>query len=150
MTIVPDEAWIKESQRLRQERLERMTEGKSIRYRRRMERVARTEWARDIPRVRVLPKDDKWREIMVHPQGNLGFPKQGSAEWPLDQFTYNRLRDGDITLEEGRQSQVRQEQRAQQSRQAGGARGEQRAQQPRRPPQAPPTPPRPDEPGPAE
>lgn len=99
MTIVPNEAEWQERQRRLHERLARLTEGKSVRFKRRMERVARTEWARAIPTVRVLPKNDHWRKIMVHPNGNLGFPERGSAEWPLDQFTYNRLRDGDVTLD---------------------------------------------------
>lgn len=55
-----------------------------------------------IPRtatVHVLPRDDEIRKGLAHPSGNIGFPDQGSVEWPLDGFTQRRLRDGTITLE---------------------------------------------------
>jgi hypothetical protein len=150
MTIVPDDTEMRERQRLSQERLQRVTEGKSLRFRRRMERVARTEWVRDIPTVRVLPKSDRWREIMVHPNGNLGFPKEGSAEWPLDQFTLRRLHDGDITLDQSHAETARIAKRVEEekpqvpTRHAGGARADQQRPAQRRP--APQAPPRPEEP----
>jgi len=50
-------------------------------------------------RVRVLPANDQLRKILKHPASG-GFLAEGSTEWPLDQFTKRRLRDGDITLEE--------------------------------------------------
>lgn len=55
------------------------------------------------PRVRVVPRDDKIREGIKHPSG-VKFPASGAAEWPLDQFTKRRLRDGDITIEERREA----------------------------------------------
>ena len=50
--------------------------------------------------------------------GNRAFNKDGYAEWPMDQFTNNRVRDGDVTIEaagaergQGEQRQGNQEQR---------------------------------------
>jgi len=37
-----------------------------------------------------------------HPTGTL-FDSNGMADWPDDRFTFRRLRDGDITLEEPKQ-----------------------------------------------
>lgn len=107
--IVPDEAELRERLRLRHRHFEKMCEGKSVRFRRRMERVERTETGQDIPRVRVLPKSHALRKVLVHPGTNAGFLEHGSVEWPLDQFTLRRLRDGDVTLDESHpHQQVRQ------------------------------------------
>jgi hypothetical protein len=60
-------------------------------------------------RVRVLPANDQLRKILKHPASG-GFQAEGSTEWPLDQFTKRRLRDGDITIEEtpeGRRAESR-------------------------------------------
>jgi hypothetical protein len=48
-------------------------------------------------RVRVNPRDDKIRSLMKHPASG-GFLSEGSTEWPLDQFTKRRLREGAITI----------------------------------------------------
>jgi hypothetical protein len=48
-------------------------------------------------RVRVVPKNDELRLILRHPSAGF-FRGAGAAEWPDDQFTRRRLRDGDITL----------------------------------------------------
>jgi len=50
-------------------------------------------------RVRVLPRDEAVRKSHRNVVGHPNFPAQGSIEWPYDQFTKRRLRDGDITLE---------------------------------------------------
>ena len=50
-------------------------------------------------RVRVLPANEDFRQVLKHPSG-LRFPEQGSVEWPLDKFTRKRLAEGDITIEE--------------------------------------------------
>jgi hypothetical protein len=105
MVFVPDDAELRERVRLRHERFQKLTEGKSERFKRRMARVERTQMGQDIPKVRVLPKNDELREILVHPNGNLAFREHGSVEWPLDQFTLRRLRDGDVTLDEGHSQQ---------------------------------------------
>ena len=48
-------------------------------------------------RLRVEPKNDLMREILRHPSAGF-FRGAGAAEWPDDQFTQRRLRDGDIKL----------------------------------------------------
>jgi hypothetical protein len=103
--IVPDEAEVKERARQRHERFQRLTEGKSVRFKRRMDRVERTNMSEDIPKVRVLPKNDEFRKFLVHPLGNIGFRETGSVEWPLDQFTLRRIRDGDVTIDESHPQQ---------------------------------------------
>jgi len=50
-------------------------------------------------RVRVVPANEQLRKNLKHPASG-GFLAEGSTEWPLDQFTKRRLRDGDITVEE--------------------------------------------------
>ena len=48
---------------------------------------------------KVLPKDDAMRKLLKHPVGGA-FPEEGPVNWPDDQFTTRRLRDGDVTLAE--------------------------------------------------
>jgi hypothetical protein len=56
----------------------------------------------DRPRVvRVVPKNDAVRRYLKHGLTKVGFLAEGSAEWPLDQFTKRRIKDGDVTIEEG-------------------------------------------------
>ena len=50
--------------------------------------------------VQVTPTNDDYRRVLKHPRAG-GFPKSGSAAWPLDRFTERRLRDGDIKIDEG-------------------------------------------------
>lgn len=100
MVLVPDEAELKLRFEARRKNHERMLEGKSVRFKRRMERIWRTETNEEPVKVRVLPKNDRMREILVHPDGDLAFHQTGSVEWPLDQFTLRRIRDGDVTIDE--------------------------------------------------
>ncbi len=51
-------------------------------------------------RVRVNPASDAIRKHIVHPSGKIKFPESGSVEWPNDQFTKRRVREGAVTLEE--------------------------------------------------
>ncbi len=53
-----------------------------------------------IARVRVIPANDDMRRVLKHPKGGRGFPASGSVEWPLDQFTRRRIKDGSVTREE--------------------------------------------------
>jgi hypothetical protein len=53
------------------------------------------------PRVRVTPGDDDMRKLLKHPNG-VGFPASGSVEWPHDQFTRMRIKDGSVKVEEHR------------------------------------------------
>jgi hypothetical protein len=74
---------------------------KSLRFKQRQERMRRIAEQNKPRRVRVLPKNDVIRRDIVHPTNKLAFPPQGgSVEWPLDQFTMRRIRDGDVTVEE--------------------------------------------------
>jgi len=52
--------------------------------------------------MKVWPRDDNMRKFLFHPVTKIRFPKEGGgpAEWPDDQFTRRRIRDGDVTIEE--------------------------------------------------
>ena len=50
--------------------------------------------------VKVTPKDDTMRRLLQHPKAG-GFRADGTAEWPDDRFTQRRIRDGDVTVEDG-------------------------------------------------
>jgi hypothetical protein len=112
--ITPEETRevLEERFRQRRRRFEALTKGKSVRFRARAERMERsTNIAADHPTVRVLPKNEEFRKFLVHPLNNVGFRDKGAIEWPLDQFTLRRLRDGDITLEDPKARPQRPEQR---------------------------------------
>jgi hypothetical protein len=54
-----------------------------------------------VERVRVTPANDDLRRVLKHPKGGLAFPAgSGSVEWPLDQFTRRRIKDGSVIREE--------------------------------------------------
>ena len=71
----------------------------SRRDERRAERLQQARSTVTPGRVRVLPRDDEMRKLLKHPTSG-GFLAEGSVEWPYDQFTKRRVRDGDVTLEE--------------------------------------------------
>jgi len=50
--------------------------------------------------VRVVPRDENMRRYLKHPSTRVGFLAEGSAEWPNDQFTRRRIKEGDVTIEE--------------------------------------------------
>jgi hypothetical protein len=76
---------------------------KSLRFKQREERLKRIREQNTPKRVRVLPRDDVIRRDIVHPVNRIAFPPQGgSVEWPLDQFTKRRIREGDVTVEEAK------------------------------------------------
>jgi hypothetical protein len=62
--------------------------------------------------VRVLPKNDQIRKYIKHPRTRVGFPAEGSAEWPNDTFTKRRVIDGDVTIEAPGALQAGEQQRA--------------------------------------
>jgi hypothetical protein len=73
-------------------------------------------------------------KFIFHPSGRRTFDKNGYAEWPNDSFTRNRVRDGDVTIEDqkqqtGEQRQQPAEQRAQEHERR---RPQQRTEQPAR------------------
>lgn len=78
----------------------------SERHLRREERLERARGTATPQRVRVLPRDDAMRKLLKHPASG-GFRPEGSIEWPLDQFTKRRLRDGDVTIEQAEPEQQR-------------------------------------------
>ena len=84
---------------------------KSLRWKRRQERLKMVRDARAVKRVRVHPRDDVIRRDIKH--GSKRFPTEGSVEWPLDNFTKRRLRDGTVRLENEQETKARQEQRDQ-------------------------------------
>jgi len=66
-------------------------------------RAARLQQARGTvtpARIRVLPRDEEFRKTHRNIVGHPDFPAEGSVEWPHDQYTKRRLRDGDVTIEE--------------------------------------------------
>lgn len=75
---------------------------KSERWKKRQERIKRVAELTAVKRVRVNPRDDVIRRDILHPVAKMRFPAEGSVEWPLDQFTKRRVRDGDITIEESK------------------------------------------------
>ena len=36
--------------------------------------------------------------LIYHPLGRIRFDENGVADWPMDPFTYRRMKDGDISL----------------------------------------------------
>jgi hypothetical protein len=56
--------------------------------------------------IRIDPRDDDMRKVLRHPRGG-GFRSTGSIEWPNDQFTQRRLRDGTVTLAEDKTKRSR-------------------------------------------
>jgi hypothetical protein len=79
----------------------------SARKKRQLERLAKVKSLTQAPRVRVTPKNDELRKVLKHPTTSQRFRESGSVEWPLDNFTMRRIRDGDVTIEE-RQAAERQ------------------------------------------
>jgi hypothetical protein len=71
---------------------------KSERFKRRQARMKKIAELTAIKRVRVVPTREELRSVLVHPSG-VRLRKEGSTEWPLDQFTKRRLADKDITIE---------------------------------------------------
>lgn len=51
--------------------------------------------------VRVFPANEDMLKHLRHPGRNVGFlAMDQSVEWPLDQFTKRRIRDGDVTIDD--------------------------------------------------
>lgn len=88
------------------------------------QRPQEKEFREDRRVVRVVPANETLRRFLKHGITKVKFPAQGSVEWPNDQFTRNRIRDGDVTIEAPAQI----EQRKQLSAQQKGARQQGQAQ----------------------
>jgi hypothetical protein len=57
-----------------------------------------------VPMVRVVPTNPDYRKHLKHGTTGIGFPAEGAGEWPNDQFTQRRLREGALKLEEQEQA----------------------------------------------
>jgi hypothetical protein len=62
--------------------------------------------------VKVYALKDNVKRDIKYPTGQIGFDENGESDWPMDQFTQRRIRDGDISLEP---PQKRVEQKAERS-----------------------------------
>jgi hypothetical protein len=138
--IPGDAPKIKEPHELREERYQRRQQElsqqqqqpapeKSDRWKRREARRLRVRaMTPEVARVRVTPTSDVFRGAIKHP-GGVAFRSTGSAEWPMDQFTKRRLRDGSVTLEGGDVAEQRSARvEAAQNHRTGGQRPGQRPQ----------------------
>ena len=70
---------------------------RGLRFSARLEKM-REAAQQHVKTVQVTPTKEDYRRVLKHPRAG-GFPKSGSAAWPLDRFTERRLRDGDIKVE---------------------------------------------------
>lgn len=78
----------------------------------------------DRPRVvRVTPKNDAVRRYLKHGITKVGFLAEGSAEWPFDQFTKRRIKDGDVTVEDAAAAPQRERRKAIEASGAKASRG---------------------------
>ena len=73
----------------------------SERLKRRLARIAAVRKAKDIKRVRVVPRDENARRALSHPRYG-GFRSSGSLELPLDTWTKRRIAEGSFRVEEDR------------------------------------------------
>jgi hypothetical protein len=48
--------------------------------------------------AKVYALKENVRKFIFHPLGRIKFDKDGVADWPMDQFTRARIRDGDVAL----------------------------------------------------
>ena len=46
--------------------------------------------------IRVWPKNDDIRRLIRHPTAGALTPKAEGDLWPEDQFTFRRIKDGDV------------------------------------------------------
>jgi len=49
--------------------------------------------------MKVYALKDNVKKFIKHPSAAMQFNEDGVADWPDDQFTRRRLRDGDISLQ---------------------------------------------------
>jgi hypothetical protein len=73
-------------------------------------RIQRVKNMKRVEAVRVEPQGgegytaDDMRRLLKHPTAG-GFRQEGSIEWPYDNFTKKRIRDGTVKLVENRKSE---------------------------------------------
>jgi hypothetical protein len=63
------------------------------------QRIGRIKVPAARPGIRVEPRDADMRRLLKHPNG-ARFRPEGSIEWPDDQFTHRRIRDGSVKVVE--------------------------------------------------
>lgn len=69
----------------------------------RMQRMKQIRDMSAVQRVRIEPTKEEYRKVLKHPSNNQAFRETGSVEWPLDQFTKKRIREGSVKIvEQGR------------------------------------------------
>lgn len=85
----------------------------NIRWERRQARLALIKEGKPPSRIRVHPSNDVIKRDIKHPLTGRRFPDEGSVEWPNDQFTKRRLRDGTVRAETHEEMQARSDQRKQ-------------------------------------
>jgi hypothetical protein len=49
--------------------------------------------------MKVRAKNDEIKNVLYHPTGGR-FRDDGTAEWPDDTYTYRRIEDGDVIVDE--------------------------------------------------
>jgi len=48
--------------------------------------------------MKVFALKPNVKKFIFHPLGRIRFNDAGEADWPMDPFTYRRIKDGDISL----------------------------------------------------
>jgi hypothetical protein len=56
--------------------------------------------------MKVFPKNEDVRRVLYHPTAGK-FRAEGPADWPDDEFTNRRIKDGDIAPEGGTDPQMK-------------------------------------------
>jgi hypothetical protein len=79
------------------------------RHKQRQERMLQFRASTRTPMVRVVPTKPEYRKHLKHGLTGVGFLEEGPAEWPNDQFTQRRIREGAIKLEDVKREDVKQE-----------------------------------------
>jgi hypothetical protein len=69
------------------------------RHKDRMQRMKDIHDIGRTPMVSVVPTQPEYRTHLKHGITGDGFPAEGPAMWPNDQFTNRRIREGSIKLE---------------------------------------------------
>jgi len=64
------------------------------------DRLKAMQEATTVPMITVIPTKPEYRQYLKHEPSGIGFGEEGGAEWPNDQFTKRRVRDGAVKLEE--------------------------------------------------
>jgi hypothetical protein len=69
---------------------------RTIRVKVNPEKVKR--WTEQLEKTEKPGKKMRWQDAIFHPDGMRKFDANGYADWPPDNFTCNRIRDGDVIV----------------------------------------------------